>query len=485
MRKSVVDGFFTSAKKHPEKTAIIWKKEKITYSELEKQVKRVAQFLVDHGVKEGDRVVFYGKKHPLFVYCYLAIHSLKAVAVPLDVKLPEERFHEIIDLIEPSVIIHPTRNKKSITQVDFTDASFENELLEIFDFPEAIDLADILFTTGTTGSSKGVMLSHQNILAGAVNSNQFIGNTSEDVEIIPLPLHHAFGLRRLRTNLMLGATVVLVDGFLFPKIFFNAIEEFGANGICLVPAGFEVIKKLMKDRYIEPFQKLKYIEFGSSPMSMTLKKELIQNLPNTRICMHYGLTEVAANIFIEFHESAEKLDGLGTASPNVEVGILGENTTINSTDEVGEIIVRGDIRSMGYWRNDPLTQQSYYQDWFRTGDLGYIDTEGYVFMSGRVDDVMNIGGKKVFPSEIENILEQHPLVQSCACISEKVNGSITGEEIIAFLVTDSGQELNESQIIQFLTGKLESYKIPTHFRFIDKIPLTASGKKQREHLKSY
>lgn len=483
MPNSIVEGFFNSAELNPSKTALIFKNEEIDYRQVAINVRKVAGFLESKGVVAGDRVIFYGQKHPLFAYTYLAIHALNAVAVPVDVKLPEDGYHKIVEQVEPALILHKIQNRQNIKQFDFNEALLDGDEAKIKRIPSSDEIADILFTTGTTGGGKGVQLTHRNILAGAINSNQFIGNIGDDTEIIPLPVHHAFGLRRLRTNLFLGATAVLIDGFMFPKLFFEAIEKFGANGICMVPAGFEVVKKLMKDRYIEHFKKLKYIEFGSSPMALETKYELIGHLPDTRICMHYGLTEVAANIFIEFNESQQKLSSLGTSSPNVEVNILGSNEVFCNDGDVGELVVRGEIRTPGYLNNDELTEKTAFNEWFRTGDLGFKDSDGYIHLRGRVDDVINVGGKKVFPAEIENVLESHDLVKESAVIASRSESSITGEEIVAFVVIKQGAVFNRTELIQFLREHLESYKVPSMIKEIGSIPKTSSGKKQRDRLK--
>jgi long-chain acyl-CoA synthetase len=482
--QSIVEGFFKAAEKHPDKVAIIWKDERITYQESAEKVNTIAAFLLSEGVEPGDRVVFYGDKKPLFAFLYLAIHSIKAVAVPVDVKLPLESVSKIIQEVEPKIVFHPKAIDSNSRQFYFEWQVFGDQKAELKELPNKDDLADILFTTGTTGAGKGVQLTHLNILAGAQNSNQFIGNDASDTEIIPLPLHHAFGLRRLRTNLMLGATVILIDGFMFPKLFFDAIQNNSATGLCMVPAGFSVIKRLMKDQYKDHFNRLKYIEFGSSKMNITDKLELIDAIPNTRICMHYGLTEVASNIFIEFNESANRLDALGKPSPNVEIGILDEAGSESSVNTIGEISVKGDIQTPGYWKNIDLTKKAFINGWFKTGDLGYIDEEGYIILSGRNDDVMNIGGKKVFPSEIEDVLINHPEIRDCACIAIADEKSVTGEHIKAFIVLMRGSKFDQSNYIKFLSGKIEPYKIPVYFEPINKIPTTTSGKKQREKLKT-
>jgi long-chain acyl-CoA synthetase len=482
--ESIVEGFFRSSETQPDKTAIIWKDEKITYASVSEYVRKAAAFLKQMGIKKGDRVAFYGDKNPLFAYTYLATHLLEAVAVPLDVKLPEDRLKELLIQTEPGIVLHPTKVDHPFQQLPFSEeVLLSSAPLGDFNLPAGGDLADLLFTTGTTGNAKGVKLTQQNILAGAVNSNEFIGNDASDIEIIPLPLHHAFGLRRLRTNLFLGATVILVDGFMFPKHFFDAIEVHAATGICMVPSGFSIVKKLMKDRYIPHFKKLKYIEFGSAPMSLDEKQELAVELPKTRICMHFGLTEVAANILIEFHEVGEKLHALGKPSPNVSVNILGDDGEEKTVGEIGEIVVKGDIQTPGYWKKPELTQKSFINGWFRTGDLGYKDTEGYVYLSGRKDDVINVGGKKVFPAEIEEVLNQHSAVKDSAVISVHEGGKITGKSIKAFVVVKGKEQPLPKDLITFLRGKLEPFKIPGEFKFISKIPATASGKKQRDKLK--
>lgn len=480
---SIVEGFFKSSVKTPDKTAIIWKEEKISYAEVSNNILKVAGFLDQEGVSKGDRVVFYGEKSPLFIYTYLAIHLVNAIAVPIDVKLPDSRLAGLILKTEPHIVLHPKDIEHPFKQVPFGKNLLDVQPLKNFKFPERTMIADILFTTGTTGNSKGVKLTHENILAGAENSNIFIGNNASDTEIIPLPLHHAFGLRRLRTNMLLGATVILVDGFMFPKLFFDAIEKFGANGICMVPAGFSIVKKLTKGTYVKHFKKLKYIEFGSSPMENSEKEILAEALQNTRICMHYGLTEVAANIFIEFHDSRSKLNALGKSSPNTFVSIMDESGTMLAEKEVGEIVVKGAVQTPGYWKMPELTKDSFIDGWFKTGDLGYVDKDGYIFLSGRKDNVMNIGGKKVFPDEIEMIINQYKLVKDSACISVKEGGLITGESIKAFVVPENNEEFDFIELVAFLRGKLESYKIPKDFTFISKIPRTSSGKKQRDRLK--
>ena len=475
---SIVQSFFEVTEEKPHKTAIIWKGNSLSYVQLAQWVEAYAYFFTAKGVNRGDRVLFHGQTSLRFPAIYLACHRIGAIAVPVDTGITPAERNALYLRIDPALALFPTSLEASFL---FEDLYQEIEMHQpelTVSFPERNEIADILFTTGTTGSRKGVQLSHENIFAGATNSNEFIGNTHDDKEIIPLPLHHAFGLRRLRVNLMMGATSVLEEGFMFPQRFFDHISE-GSTGLCMVPTGFQVVKKLMKDRYVPYFQKLKYIEFGSMHMPVEQKRELAEQLPFTRICMHYGLTEVAANIFTEFHDDIDHLDTLGKPSPNVNVAIMDESMTPLPNGEIGEIMVKGSIQTPAYWNDPERSHQVLVDGWFRTGDLGIQNASGYVQMKGRNDDVINIGGKKVFPQEIEHQILQHPTVQDCACIS--IENNLLGEQIHAFIVSGS-EKLSKHEWVHFLRESLDSYKIPTQFNYVDGVPYTHTGKKKREAL---
>lgn len=475
---SIIQSFFQVAEEKPHKTAIIWKEDSISYVELRQWVNAYAHYFKTAGVNRGDSVLFHGQSSIRFSAIYLACHFIGAIAVPLDARMAPAERNVLHQKIKPALALFPSSLEASFPFEELNkDIEMHRPEVAGF-FPGSNEIADILFTTGTTGSRKGVQLTHENIFAGAANSNVFIGNTPHDKEIIPLPLHHAFGLRRLRVNLMMGATAILEEGFMFPQRFFDHISE-GATGLCMVPTGFQVMKKLMKDRYIPHFRKLRYIEFGSMPMPAEQKRELAEQLPSTRICMHYGLTEVAANIFTEFHDDIDYLDTLGKPSPNVDVAIMNESMISLPNGEIGEIAVRGSIQTPGYWNDPERSHQVLVNGWFKTGDLGLQQDSGHIQMKGRNDDVMNIGGKKVFPQEIEHQIQQHPSVQDCACVS--IENDLLGEQIHAFIISRS-EQLSRQEWVPFLRESLDSYKIPAQFTYVDSIPYTSTGKKKREAL---
>ena len=231
---------------------------------------------------------------------------------------------------------------------------------------------------------------------------------------------------------------------------------------------------------------MRYIEIGSAPMPIEHKKLLMQLLPKTRICMHYGLTEASRSVFIEFHETINKLQSIGKASPNVEIKIGDEYNNELPMNQKGRIFVKGGMVMKEYYENEMLTKESSADGWFYTGDLGHKDEEGYIYLDGREKEIINVGGLKVSPVEIEDILNQHGDIQSCACVGIPDPNGITCETVKVFLVSKGSQLKLPSpcDLQTFLKDKLEPYKIPTEYEWIKSIPKTSSGKIQRNLLKN-
>jgi long-chain acyl-CoA synthetase len=466
----------------PGKVAVVQDHKRVTYGELIKKIKSAAFHLERLGVAKGDRVILSASNTPSFLYGYFAAHLLGAIAVPLPPQTPDSRLSYIIDKISPrSIFINREFEYKSHQAKLTSTFDHLDEADKDYPLPTPGMTADILFTTGTTGESKGVVLTHKNIYSQAANINTFIGNTAEDIEVLPLPLSHSFGLGRLRCNVVTGGTIILVDGFLVVGKIFQAFEEWKATGFCFVPAGLGVLFKLSADKIGQYADQLKYIEIGSAPMPMENKLRLMRLLPHTRICMHYGLTEASRATFIEFHESRHKLDSIGQPSPNVEVKIIDKKGGEAPVNEIGEILVRGNMVMQEYWNDPHETAGKLANGWIRTSDVGCKDEDGFFYLRGREKELINIAGRKAAPEEIEFILNKHPQVEDCACIGIPDPDQIKGETVKAFVVLKKGLDTRPSKtdFYEFLRGQIEEYKIPTVYQWMDRIPKTDSGKLQR------
>lgn len=473
----LLTSLYENVRKTPEKPALIFTDgTPVTYSELWEEVGKAAVRLQSLA-EAGQNIMLAGDKSKDFVIWYLAAHAAGVRAVIVDAKTNAAHLDHYITTTSPVALFGLEQD--GISQLPAIVELAETPGWETYKAPEITDRepADIMFTSGTTGEPKGVMLSHRNIYASATNINLFIGNTAEDTELIGLPLVHSFGLGRLRCNLIKGATVVLHDGFgNLPKVF-AAIEKYGVTGFGMVPAVWNYIVRFSGERIARFADRIRYIEIGSAAMPEEEKERLMRLFPDTRICMHYGLTEASRSLFTEFH-SAPNLRTIGTsANPSeVEVGIFDETGHPVDDGEEGELCVKGNMVISSYL-NPAQNADAFFGDWFRTGDWGSRDKDGLFYLASRKKDLINVGGKKVSPVEIEDVLEKIGVGESmCVAIPDPkgVLGSVPKVLLVKGTFTKPLEQIREE-----LRGVLEPYKFPAGFEVVDSIPKTPNGKKKR------
>ena len=339
------------------------------------------------------------------------------------------------------------------------------------------DPADLLYTTGTTGRKKGVLLTQENIAQAALNINAFVGAAPDDLEVMPLPLSHSFGLGRLRSMARVGHCLLLLPGMRNPAAVLKQFLDARASGLALVPAGIDLILRMTKDRLGDAREHLRWLEIGSAAMPLEMKRKLMELLPQTRICHHYGLTEASRATFLEYHADRQQLTSIGRPSPNVEMTLRGDEDREVPDGQCGEIVVRGGMVMREYWKQPELTRDVLRGGWFRTGDYGYRDAGGYYYLTGRQSERVNVGGLKVSPEEVEQVLNGHPAVIESACVGIPDPQGIVGECLKACVVL-RGDVRNE-QLIEWLRQRLEEHKIPRIWQRVEKIAKTASGKIQR------
>lgn len=479
--KTIEEQIFDQVQNIPDKVALISGDTEITYSQLWDYCLCAAEKLKqDYHLKKGDRVILSAAGNIEFVYAYFGVHIAGGICVPIDPDTNQTRFEYIEKSTTPVCVMGLLHNVKKET-IPFTDV-VNGTSKATYIVPEQSQVADILFTTGTTGAPKGVALSYNNLSAAARNINAFIGNTSSDVELLALPVSHSFGLGRLRCSLSKGATVVMLGTFANVKKFFKEMARCQVTMFAMVPASWGFIKK-MSGKYIGKFaDQLKFIEIGSSFMPVEDKELLMSLLPKTRICMHYGSTEASRSAFMEFHTYKDNLLSIGKASPNVEIKIFTSQGTPAALGEEGEVCVKGEHVTCSYWNETPERFASdFYDGYFRTGDCGTMDAEGNIYLKSRIKEMINVGGKKVSPMEVEDILNTIPGIKESACIGISDPGIVLGEVVKAFIVADDN--LSDEEIMQQLRPQLEVYKLPVEIERINAIPKTGSGKIQRLSLK--
>ncbi|HCJ27357.1 MAG TPA: long-chain fatty acid--CoA ligase [Bacteroides ovatus] len=469
-----------NAQKHPTKTAIIMNDTEVTYGELNKNVRKAAAVLNGMGIQKGDRIILSAHKDIEYIYLYLGAHILGLTNVIVDAESNEDRLSYIEKKVNPICCFGYKSNS-------FPSKGFEELNLDVADeyVGESLDInendiAEILFTTGTTSAPKGVCLSYYNIYSSATNINEYIDNSEEDIELLALPICHSFGMGRIRCNLIKGATIVILSNFANVRAFLKAFEKYHITGFGVVPAAWAYIRKMSGNRIAKYAEQVHYIEIGSAAMSVDSKKEMLQMFPNTRICMHYGLTEASRSCFQEFHD-IQHLDSIGKAvCDKVEVIVCDSIGNEAAVGEKGEICVKGNM-VMRHYLEDSDNCNAFYGDYFRTGDCGYKNEEGYIYLLGREKELINVGGKKVSPMEVEDAIISLG-VGDCVCVPKKDEEGIMGELVFCYILKDS-TTMTFQEISEKLEDKLEIYKRPVAYEWIEQIPMTSSGKKQRIQIK--
>ncbi|MFB9052832.1 class I adenylate-forming enzyme family protein [Formosa undariae] len=479
---SLEEKIYNWALKTPDKTALIHNKNTVSYNLLWEHICHTKSFLeAQFALKKNDSVLLAANKNVHFIYAYFAIHLIGAKVLPLDEQIQTEHLKFITDRISPKLILglELDHEPRCYGFEIFNDVTVEH-VDSAINFPDRDAVADILFTTGTTGIPKGVMLSHGNIASSAKHINTFIKNNEQDVELLALPISHSFGLGRIKCTLSSGGTLVLLGSMVNIKRLFRTFEDHKISGFGMVPASWQYLKKMSGTRLADFAKQLHYIELGSAPMSLSDKLELMKLFPTTRICMHYGLTEASRSTFIEFHSDATYLETIGIASPNVDIIIADEFGHTQADGVEGEICIKGDHVTIGYI-NQPKAA-FFFNDYFRTGDIGHRDQQGYITLKGRFKEIINVGGKKLSPVEVESKIEEFdPLLES-ACIGVADPEGILGE-IVKVCIVKNNSRNDFNDINMYLKTKLDAYKVPVIYEWIAEIPKTKSGKIQRQKLK--
>lgn len=432
----LVDYLHKNAGLYPEKTAAICGGETITWKELsEKVIDRASSF------RKGQVVPFRSSQSIDFLITYFAIHQAGAVAAPLEKDIPENRFREIYDILSSSQV------------------------------PEGT--ADILYTTGTTGKSKGVIISHRTIIADAENLIEGQGFSHDLLFIISGPLNHIGSLSKIFPVTMQGATLYILEGMKDLDKFFEALDyPAEKNATFFVPATIRMLLMFSGERLSKYADKIDFIESGAAPLAHSDMLRLCEVLPKTRLYNTYASTETGIIATYNFND--------GECIP----GCLGKpmsHSRIIITPE-GKISCQGDTLMSGYVNDPALTASILKDDTIYTSDIGELDEKGRLHLKGRETDVINVGGFKVSPSEVEDAAMSFPGVKDCICIG--IPHPITGMGLKLIVALEDGSSLDKQGLARLLKSKLETFKVPLLYQQADSIKRTYNGKLDRKFYNS-
>lgn len=488
-------------RQHAERPAIVDDEGNLTYQEFVDRVARAAGMLKERGVAPGERFGILSANSFRYTELLYAGYWLGAIPVPINFRLAppeiryilddaackmlaiEEQYTAVLDTQE----IAPWRDKVfhlAPPGADLAGPSYEELIAAAKPLdPYAADEDDdalLLYTGGTTGRSKGVRLSHRNIVSNGMQVAMQMRATEEDVFMHIAPMFHAADL--------LGTAYVITGGghshlpTFSPNGVLSAIERTGTTTTMMAPT---MIIMALTDGDVpsHDLSKFRLLFYGSSPMAAEWVQRTIEQFPGTEIQQGYGLTEtspILTTLDPEVHRRAiaegdtEILRAAGRAVPGVDIRILDEDGHEVPQGEAGEVVVRGPNIAKGYLNRPEETIQAFRNGWFHTGDVGRVDENGFMFLMDRKKDMVVTGGENVYTSEVEAILYQHPDVHEAAVVG--VPDEKFGEALFAVIVPAPGAELDRATIMAHCEGKIGRYKIPRKMDFVSEMPKSALGK---------
>ena len=295
-------------------------------------------------------------------------------------------------------------------------------------------------------------------------------------------MNHAFSIRKIYYTLFCGCTVVLMNGLLDLKLFYSMLDRFKVTATHLLPAAAKIVLKLTSKQLAKYADQLVMIESGTAPYAEEDMAKLRETLPNTRLYFGYGCSESDCITKLEFSKHPDKMGSVGMLTVNSDVKLVdAQRNVIDATkDNPGFIACKSIVNMVGYWKEPELTAEVLQDGYFYTNDLGYFDKDGYLYILGRVGDVINVGGIKVSAKEIEDLIIKYPAVEDCAVIP--VADPISTQVPKLFIQLKSGIAFDELELREFLRSALETYKVPKHIEIIDRIPRNHIGKIQKNKL---
>jgi len=339
------------------------------------------------------------------------------------------------------------------------------------------DVAIMLHTSGTTSNPKRVMLTHDNLLNNVESNTQSLQLTEKDKVLISMPMYFGYcNTAQFLTHLYLGASMVILDGMFLPKLFFQTVQNEKITNFTGVPS---MLLMLLEYRYIDKYDisSLRYISFGGGNMPVEKLKALIEKFNTVGFVQTYGQTEASPRTTALLpSDSLKKIGSVGLPIPNVKVKIVDVNYNDLFANEIGEIAIQGKNIMKGYYKQETITKETIINGWLHTGDLGYLDVDGYLYLTGRKRNMIISGGINIYPEEIEEVLMQHPNIQDVYILPEE--HKLLGEVPIAKVVLRN----NVNGIVDFrnfCSEKLTDYKIPIRFDIVDELSKTYNGKIKR------
>ncbi|MCF6282490.1 MAG: acyl--CoA ligase [Candidatus Polarisedimenticolaceae bacterium] len=480
---------------HSLRYAVIQGDQRVTYRELWHQIEAIAERLRNGGLKPNDGVALLMENSAQYIAAYFAVWHIGGYVVALNTSLKVRELANLISHCEAKLVLHDVRAKElsslseligdssqlQALQVEFKEGAAEDSKNYVApDKPDMHALASVIYTSGTTGHPKGVMLSRKNLQSNTNSIIKYLSLTSGDKVMCVLPFFYSYGNSVMHTHLAVGATLVLENSFLYPNKVLQVMEQEEVTGFSGVPTTYSLLLARTKlQNYKLP--KLRYVTQAGGAMAPKAIEQIQVFWQQTRFFVMYGQTEASARLtYLKPERLKEKLGSAGCAIPDVELKIVDEQGCDVAIGTQGEVCARGDNVMLGYLHDPEETAKTVVGGWLKTGDVGYLDSEGYLFLVGRNKEMIKSGAHRIAPVEIEEIIREHDKVAEVAIVG--VADELLGQVIKAFVVLKENKGIEKRDLMRFFKERLPQYKIPKSIEFINDLPKTASGKVKKHQL---
>ena len=486
-----------TAKKFGNNSALVFDGQEITFAQLKDTVLKLANALRTQGVKKGDKVGIYLPNCPEYVYSYLAVFCLGAVGIPLDYMLKDDEIISCLNHGEARFLIARPKKEISLSAIQNAVKSLGKLILsqseEGISFEKIIQEADeklkvtkisdqdpalIMYTSGTTGTPKGILLTYKHLEGSPQAMKHFVDFTERDIKLCAIPLSHIAGLIYIQNCIVFGIKLVLMSRF-NPFEFLKNIIQYRVTCFHVVPAMYTAILSLKE---IERFDltSLRWIVVFGAPSSPEILRRFHQYCPNARFLNGWGMTETCPPNTVTPMDS-DKIESVGKPSPISEIKIFDDNDKEVQAGQIGEIVIRGWVVMEGYYKDPETTNLCKRNGWFHTGDLGRFDNEGFLYIVGRKKEMIKVGGQIVYAPEVEAALCKHEAVAEAAVIG--IPDKLRGEAVMAFVVLRQKDAVNAEDLRYFAREHLAHFKVPHSIEIKDNLPKNRIGKIDKEILK--
>ena len=501
-----------STQRRPDALLVIDGASRATYGQIDEGSDRVATVLVDQGVRRGDRVGLIADNSRAYVEAYYGILKAGGVAVSFSPASDESSLRGMIhdcgarglvcgarhgkvaaalrDVEGLEFILGPTDPSGAADAPTRTCRMLDAAALLVAGTPPpprraiaAADRAAIVYTSGSTRRPRGVVLRHANIVSNTASIVEYLELTAEDRVFVVLRFHYVYGKSLLNTHVAAGASVVIENQFLYPQRALDRLEREDATGFSGVPSTFAILlnKSNLASRSLP---RLRYVTQAGGAMAPDLTRRLVAALPGKRIFVMYGATEASARLsYLDPADLARKVGSIGKAIPRVELRVLRDDGSESDVHEVGEIVARGPNIMEGYWNDPEETGAVLDAQGYHTGDLGFRDEDGFLYVVGRKREMIKSGAHRISPKEIEETLAEHGAVDEAAVVG--FPDEILGEGIAAFVTLRPGAEnVRPEALTEWCRRNLPPHKVPGRIQALDELPRNASGKIDKLALKA-